>query len=222
MRDGEMTGFGRMVRVVDVSRGARPTPGAERRAPAAPCRLDELAARLDGSRWFIARVMGGQEFRVVDRLDQRGIFAFTPTRAVWRRWSRYQARKSLRVFPAAPGYVVFGQPAAFRLQRWVAVLDCDGVFDVLGVEEAGAPVSVSARDVERIARLSTEAREVERFMRARAEFGVGDTVRVSAGAFEGLTSAVLEIEGARARIMAEIFGAAREVMVGLGDLERAG
>lgn len=208
------------IKPVDVSRGIKPTAKAEKREMAEPCRIEEVAKNLGKMAWFIIVVHPGEEFRVVDRLDRRGVFAFTPTVEVWRKWSRYDKKKTRREFAAAPRYVAIGHPRGAPIPRWATIFTCEGVSTVLGMETHGYPKEVSEKAVEHIAMLCTRAKDEERFMRSRAEFSVGDMVHIAEGPFEGMRSEVQSIFGADAVVMLNILGSARQARISLGVLEK--
>lgn len=214
-----------MTRAVDVSKGIRKTKAAEKREPVAPCRAEEAGALRDSVGWHIARVRPGEEFRVVDRLDIRGVFAFTPTNEVFRRWTRFDEEKSWRVFAQAPGYVVVAMP---RINpRWSHVFECDGVNSVFSLDlRPGVviPIDIGHANVLAIMRMCRGAKQAERFMASGQEFDAGDQARMVAGPYEGQVFEVLRFEDdmrlaeARAIIVAEILGAMREVSVPVGDM----
>lgn len=207
-------------RAVNVSNGVRPSAKAERRERACPCDLHRVGELLDQRSWFIIRVRPGEEFAVVDRLADRRLFAFSPTRSEWRFKNRMSRRKVECVYAAAPGYVVVAQDRQHRMRRWAAVMACPGVLDVLGMGMVGVPVEVSTDDVRAVAALSSEADDIERFMPTGDEFREGYEVMISRGPLRGFTGEAVEIMEARTRIILEMLGAARSVIVETRTLER--
>lgn len=196
-----------------------------KRVPVAPCRSEEAGALRDSVSWHIARVRPAEEFRVVDRLAARGVFAFTPTNEVYRKWTQFDAEKSWRIFAQAPGYVVLAMP---RINpRWFDVFDCDGLNSVFSLEIRPGlhmPIDIGHANVRTIMGMCRGARQAERFMAARQEFDAGDQARVISGPYEGKVFEVVRFEDemkvaeARAIIVAELLGAMREVSVPVGDM----
>lgn len=177
------------------------------------CRLAMLAELIDARAWYVARVQPQSEAAVVEGLDRRGVFAFTPMAGEWRRANRFARRKTLRRYPAAPGYVVVGMGRAFP--RWASVLGCAGLTGLIGGDR---PREITARMVEVIAAMSMDAPEVERFMATRREFGLGDTVEVTGGALAGMLARVVAISGEQARVVVALFGGEREARVATASL----
>jgi len=220
---GRMGGEG--MTAIDATKGIRSSKDAKKRDPAEPCRSEEAGALRDTVGWHIARVRPGEEFRVVDRLDIRGVFAFTPTNEVFRRWTRFDAEKSWRIFAQAPGYVVVGMPRVNP--RWSDVFECEGVNSVFSLDlRPGVviPIDIGHANVRRIMDMCRGARQAERFMKARQEFDAGDQARMVAGPYEGAVFEVVRFEDdmriaeARAIIVTEILGAMREVSVPVSDM----
>jgi len=185
-----------------------------------PFPIDRIAEEIDRHAWFLARVSPGMEFSVVTLMADRGLFAWTPTRSEWRRPNGSVARKRLRTFVAAPGYVVVAMPLEPAARRWHLVTWCPHVIEMMGASIVGAPVEIGPANVELIVQLSTEAEEHERFMRTRAEFRVGDAVRAVSGIYEGKVFDVMLIIEGRATVMADFCGAARRTSIPVSDLER--
>lgn len=205
-------------RAVDASKGVRPTKEARERPRAQPfpsSRIEADRARLS---WVVACVRPSREFEAVDWWAGRDVFAWTPVVTVYRRVNRAAREKRLRSFAAAPGYVVVGLEPLFP--RWASLFACPEVVSVLGT--GGTPRVITDASVRALMQLTWTAPEAQKRMVSRAEYGVGDEVRVCGGPLDGFETRVLGIEGEEARIMAHILGAAREVRVGLERLARAG
>ena len=182
--------------------------------------MEKIVRIIDERAWFIATVSPQEEFNVVDRLAQRGVFAFTPTLEVFRLWTRYDKEKSLRTFAAAPGYVCIGHPPDHSDRKWATVFACEGLRDVFSYRETAVPKAISKRSAKAIVKLSSKAKLFEKFMNSRSEFDVGDVVRVADGPFEGSVSAVEAIHGEEAEIMISIMNSNRRARINLGDLEK--
>lgn len=195
-----------------IDRTANATTGFTRSATAIwrertpPCRSDDVDRMLaagDAWRWFFLRVSPQEEFRVVDRLAARGLFAFTPDNVEFRFANKFAQRKSEYQFPAAPGYVAVAM-AAGEFPRWVNVLTTEGVLDVMG--EFEAPTAIRPRAIEMFWMLRHDAEDYRRFQPTHGEFGPDDAVRILYGPMAGQTGRVEAIDGAQVRIILEVFG----------------
>lgn len=195
---------------IDATRGFTRSASARFRDRCDPCRIAEAQARLRKAMWFIAAVTPNAEFRAIDWLDQRGVFAWTPVERKLRQWNAHTARE-WRAFPAARGYVVVGLDeagAAWRTQ-WGALAECDAIRFVLGQPpQADCPLPVSAACVELILAM---AGEIERQRRPVVAFEEGQAVRLEVGPFADFPGRVVRVSGADARIAILIFGREFEV-----------
>lgn len=196
-------------RAVDVSRGAVRTAGARDRKRAHPCRLGEVADRLMTAHWFILVVTPMAEFRTVDWLDRRGVFAWTPCTTKIRRWNA-STRREPRLFPTAPGYVVAG--VASLASEWPHIASCETIRTVLGPADATEPRPVSPACVAAI-RANLVADDPQAYEdRPRVTVKAGDRVEIALGAFAGVPGRVVSVEGWEALVALRLFG--REFEVG--------
>lgn len=193
--------------------------------PVSPCRAAEAFERLDDLQWYVLQVTPTQEAQVVIDLDRRCVFAFTPTRTVYRRANRATKEGRLKVYPSAPGYVIVGlRPEQLR---WAAVFDCPGVRGVL--MDGDRPIQLRRRrhglghPVTAILKHLVEvAPEAAKHMKAGLEYAPGQKVKFDGGPLEGIEGIVQELraEDATARVLLDMFGCAREVQANLGSLVR--
>lgn len=210
-------------RAVDVSRGFRPlTKQAEKLDGPDPCDVEGVHARLGSATWATARVVGGDELRVIRRLGERGIFAFTPVNEVWRRRDRTCRHKTLFRYPAAPGYVVAAIEGPFP--RWVNLMTCPGVLELIRYAGTDRPRAMASRDVERMVKAGSQAPAWERLMDSRSEWSaaVGDALTILRGPFSGrLARMVVPLTEASRKgltVAVEMFGREIEVLVPVRDL----
>ena len=191
--------------------------------PVDPCRSREAFDRLDDLQWYVLQVTPTQEFAVVNDLDRRRVFAFTPTRTIYRRANRATKEGRLKVYPSAPGYVIIGlKPEQLR---WAAVFTCPGVQGVIMNEDK--PVQLRRRrhglghPVTAILKHLVEVHpEAAKFMKAGLEYAPGQRVKFDGGPLEGIEGIVqaLRAEDATACVLLEMFGSAREVQAAMGNL----
>lgn len=222
-----MSGGGRPL-AVDVSRGLRRTAAAEDRPPVDPCDFEAIGVRLADAAvtWFFLRTTPGAEFQVVTRLARlpRPIFAAAPIEHRWH-WANGAAeRKTLRVVPAIPGYVIVAQPREFRAQRWVALLTCEGVQAPLGARDGAAPAPVPPEVVRRFVDCSSNAPVYGEHMRTREEFAAGDAVEVAdpRHRLHGEQGVAQVVQGETTRALLWFLGAMREVTIPTAALARRG
>lgn len=209
-------------RAVDVSRGWRGTKAAERLDPPDPCDVEGVSARLASALWVAARVVGGREVAVIRHLGERGLFSFTPVNEVWRRRDRTSRHKTLFRYPAAPGYVVTAIEGPFP--RWVALMSCPGVLEIIRAPGTDRPWVMPDRDVERMVRAGDQAPQWEALMDSRAEWfaAPGDALTILRGPFAGrasrMSGPLSSATKAGLAVLVEMFGREVEVRVPVRDL----
>lgn len=183
MMDGEIEKKPR--RVVDVSRGHRPTPKAEKRE-IDPFDVQRIVGMLDAAKWVIVRVIGGDEVPAIRRLEDRGFPAFTPFNDVWRRRNATDRHKTRFRYPAAPGYVFVGVPKE-PWERWYTLTDTPGVIELIRRAGAYRPLVLPPDMVSEIACLGEQAEDYERLMDTHQEWAAkaGDPLNIVSGAFRG-------------------------------------
>lgn len=208
---------GKPGRAADCRKGPR-FRAAVRRLQPAPVRAARLATLgREAARWawYAVEVAPQREFLVQRLLEGRGVLVFVATRVVWRRPNGQTRRKRRVVLPALPRFVLVGVVDEAGL--FAALRGVPHVSGVVGV--GGRPWPVGAAGLMWMAQRSSEAPAVEQFMASRLEFGVGDVVRISAGAMEGVRARVLALDGARARVLAPLFGGEIEAVCETASLE---
>ena len=170
-------------------------------------------------RWI--KGTGKREFVIETLLRQRGFAVFLPTKKVWRRKSKYTPKKWLVSYPLLVGWVFVGWPLHQR--RWADLFKVSLVHEVASVE--GIPFMIPQPTVEDMFKRwggpKTQAPERERFMRTHYEFNVGDHARVVEGPFDGQTIEVVDLRGAKAKVILEFLGEMREIEIDTQFLEVA-
>lgn len=201
---------------VDVTRGFVRSPAARWRDRCDPCRLGEVERRLDTAWWFVLCLRPQSEFRAIDWLEQRGVFAWTPVTLKRRRWNAHTPRETRR-FPSAPGYALAGLD---RLsEQWHWLLGCPDLRFVLQPSDAETPRPISRACVEAIRDHLVDDETAPRTSPA-VPIAEGDAVRISVGPFASLEGVVAGLDGWDARIVLTMLGAAREIAASVSTLER--
>jgi transcriptional antiterminator NusG len=156
-------------------------------------------------RWYVINTYSGHEKKVKANLEHRLVSMgqrervrkiVIPTEHVVETKDGQKVQTEKRVLP---GYVLVNMdmtPDAL----WV-VKDTPGVTGFVGSSQE--PVPLSQAEVDRILRTQTEARP-----KVRAEFSVGEQVKVITGPLSDFTGEIAEInaEAGRLKVLVEIFG----------------
>lgn len=166
------------------------------------------------------RVEGtGQRMMVSEVLLRRaGFEVFIPVRKVWRRANRFLPEKRLVTYPLLVDWIFVGWPVGQF--SWFDLMRLDVVAGVMGT--GGRPVKPSNDRVIRLMRqwgddAMTPAEH--RFMRAHAEFSVGDTARIVEGPLDGAEVRVVEINGPSVKAVLAALGGDIRVEIGADVLE---
>jgi transcription antitermination factor NusG len=164
---------------------------------------------------------GKREFVIETLLRQRGFEVFLPTKKVWRRKSKYTKEKRLVSYPLLVGWVFVGWP--MNQYRWGDLFRVNLVNDVAAVDGVPFMIPQSIMDdmFKRWGGPRTQAPERERFMRTHYEFNVGDKARVVEGPFDGQIIRVVDLRGAKAKVLLDFLGGEREIEIDTQLLEVA-
>lgn len=173
--------------------------------------------------WFCVRIRSNQRtvsgaayadpstapFITELQLQRRGFETFLPRRTVYRHANGVTAKQRKKREVARPllvGWIFVGWPDGQN--RWRDLFDCPGVVGVAGAE--GKPARVQEAALRAFAKRFggglVTAHERERFMRSRAEYSPGDTVRLLAEPMAGLTGRVVAVNKRQAQILLPLFG----------------
>lgn len=184
-------------------------------------RVDEARNTAGAGWWVLVQVASGREFAVVDRLAERGVFAFCPVVEVWAHRSvmaRLRGeRKRRAVVAAAPGWVLARMDDLGRgLRRWPSLYACP---DVLRVSEAGGvPLRLRPAHV----RLAAAMFEPAEAPRPAWRPSVGEAVVVASGPLAGQRAVVEAVRGDEADLaMAGLMALAGRVRASLSSLRAA-
>lgn len=164
-------------------------------------RLLDIVARLT---WYAIVVVPGREFVAQKILRRYGLSTFVPVRREWRRRNKYVREKELQTYVVAPRYVFGGFDAC---PLWFDLFALPNVSGVVGFldEPARIPSHAMARLIRKTGG-GLNAPQVQKFMRTHHEFSLGQVVEIIGGPFEGRKVPVVELSGARAKVLVELFG----------------
>jgi transcriptional antiterminator NusG len=157
------------------------------------------------AKWFVINTYSGHENKARANLEHRiqsmGQSEFfsdivVPTETVIETKGGEKVQIERRIFP---GYVLVNM--ILTDESWSLVKNTPGVTGFVGSENKPTPLSPS--EVDRILHTSTAEKP-----RAKAEFSVGDQVRVSSGPLTDFTGEVAEVnaEQNKLKVMVSIFG----------------
>lgn len=183
-------------------------------------RILPLVGKDSGINWYALLVASQKEFAAQEVLARKGFITYCPTERRWRKVSRFVQDKEAKSYPLVPGYVFVGLPAGN--EPWHQVLGMNMVRGCVGHD--GRPFPMPFKSMESMVRRfrnGFQRPDEERFMRTYREFKRGDLVRLAAGPFAGIEAKVIEIDGPMSRILMEILGVQRPVLVETEALEPA-
>ena len=181
------------------------------------------------TQWFAVQVLAGQENKVLENLTKRikteemsdYIYdIIVPTERVS---EVKRGKKTETVRKLMPGYVLVNmwlldenrQPVD---KTWYFIRETTGVIGFAGNKEKPIPMRTS--EVEAVL---AQVRGTEEKAKPKIEFGVGEVVKVSDGAFQNQSGTVTEIDPERGKIRVSISIFGREAIAELEywQIERA-
>lgn len=176
------------------------------------------ALMCDGLDWYMVQTAPQREWIGQAIVAEHGHPVFLPTRDVWRRRNRAERHKRRVQFALIPRCLFLAfTPGA---EDWLRLYNADAITGVVSVQ--GKPRALPPAQLQdflhRIGGVS--APDHQRYMRSRAEFAVGDTVRVVDGPLAGQLVEVTSIRGASAEALADLFGDKVPIKAMLDNLER--
>ena len=156
-------------------------------------------------KWYVINTYSGQENKVKQNLEHRiqslnQVESFfdivVPTEQVIETKGGEKVQVERRVFP---GYILVHM--ILTDESWSLVKNTPGVTGFVGSENKPTPLSPA--EVDRILHTSTAEKP-----KAKAEFSVGDQVRVASGPLTDFTGEVAEVnaEHNKLKVMVSIFG----------------
>jgi transcription antitermination factor NusG len=166
--------------------------------------------------WAIASVWGGRDYRVRDKLQQRGHPVWLPE-CIVRRTTRARVEISLKL-PLFPGYV-FVEPGIV----WRAIEEVPGVVELLKAEGgerlARLPPAAAIALVRRLEE-GGGALVIEEGCR-RKRFAEGERVRIVGDAWSGWEGLYVSTVKDRNKILLDIFGRQTETLISEALVEPA-
>lgn len=181
------------------------------------------------SQWYAVQVLSGQENKVHENLVKRikteemGDYVFEVIVPTERVSEIKRGKKSETVRKLMPGYVIVNmwlldenrQPVD---KTWYFIRETTGVIGFAGNKER--PIPMQPNEVEAIV---AQARGADEKAKPKIEFGVGEVVKVSDGAFQNQSGVVTEIDPERGKIRVSISIFGREAIAELEywQIERA-
>jgi len=164
-----------------------------------------LSSRLGRAKWYVVNTYSGHEKKArtnlehrIESMDQADSFSdiVIPTEQVVETKGGEKVHKEKRIFP---GYVLVKM--VLTDESWSLVKNTPGVTGFVGADNK--PTALSAAEVDRILHTSTAEKP-----RAKAEFSVGEQVRVVSGPLTDFTGEVSEVnvEQNKLKVMVSIFG----------------
>lgn len=212
-------------RPVDVSKGFRPTQEAEPLEAVNPCDFRQIERHItEGSAWYILTVTPGTEFKTVAHLARlrRPIFAATPIRTEWRRWTKFDNERSPRQFAALPGYVMVALPDDTPTD-WIAIRNAPAVTGAVTGMMTDNPARMTPFHVRAFTYyLTTDPPDIEQFVPAPLAFEEGDQVLIAdpRSPFNDVAVKALSIAGARTKVLMDLFNGPQVVEVSTSSLSR--
>ena len=180
----------------------------------------------DAGVWHVVRTPPGRELETGRLLVDLGFTAWCPLQKTWRRVGRgCRVRKRNVARPAFIRYIFAGVPdpaAGGRRANWKAALEA-GLVEAILARSDGRPVTLSPKEVRRLAERQGAGEFDEALARASAaaEMGVGARVRVVEGPFRGFEYRVESVAPASVRVLAVLLGAERFVDLALDQVVKA-
>lgn len=191
----------------------------KRQADSAKANANALQALgCDKYDWYMVQTAPQREWVSHSIITDLGFPAFLPIRVAHRRPNRHTEKRKMR-FPLIPRSLFIGFIPGH--EAWLTLHHanaCSGVVSLQGTPRA-LPSAIVHGFLYRIG-AEVDAPNYERYMRTRAEYAVGDTVRVVDGPLSGHLVEVTDIRGPRAFAIIEAFTGQKPVEFQTGNLER--
>jgi transcription antitermination factor NusG len=186
----------------------------------AKVRNERLLEECGELHWYCLRIAPQKEFVAQEILKRRGLVTFVPSEHRWRRKNKYTKMKELRRYPLMVRYLFIGFTPGVPL--WFNLFSIPIIQSVVGVN--GVPWQFDTIAVRRLIEQYHDGLvrpTQEKHMRTNREFGVGDSVRIVEGPFEGIVAPVRDITRGQAHMFAELFNGEVPLKIDLNKLEAA-
>lgn len=164
----------------------------------------------------------GERVFVPELLVKRaGFEVFLPVKKEWRKANQFRRERELVTYPLLADWMFVGWPVGEA--RFHELMALDVVVGVLGT--GGRPVAIPEARVIALMRQwggGVLSPQMRRYMKKGAEFCVGDTVRVVAGAMADMDVRVVEVNGPETKAIVQMFAGDIEVIFSTETLEGVG
>lgn len=170
--------------------------------------------------WYVINTYSGHENKVKENLEHRASFLkqedkvrqiVVPTEQV----SEIKDGQKIQVEKRTmPGYVLINMEMGE--ESWTLVKGTPGVTGFVGSRDE--PVPLSKSEVDRLLRRETAERP-----RARAQFSIGENVKVISGPLSDFSGEISEVnnDAAKLKVLVSIFGRETPVEVGFDQVKKA-
>lgn len=170
--------------------------------------------------WYVINTYSGHENKVKENLEHRASFLkqedkvrqiVVPTEQV----SEIKDGQKIQVEKRTmPGYVLINMEMGE--ESWTLVKGTPGVTGFVGSRDE--PVPLSKSEVDRLLRRETAERP-----RARAQFSIGENVKVVSGPLSDFSGEISEVnnDAAKLKVLVSIFGRETPVEVGFDQVKKA-
>jgi transcriptional antiterminator NusG len=168
-------------------------------------------------RWYVINTYSGHENKVkhniehrVATMDKKVRQVVVPTEQVTEMQNGQRVQKEQRTMP---GYVLVNMD--MNDETWALVKNTPGVTGFVGTRDK--PVPLSQPEVDRLLHRETAERP-----RTRAQFSIGESVKVISGPLSDFSGEIAEIneDAAKLKVLVSIFGRETPVEVGYDQVKK--
>jgi len=172
-------------------------------------------------RWYVVNTFSGHENKVKHNLEHRATSLnqsrhlrqiVVPTETVTEMKDNVKIQKEKRTMP---GYVLVNMD--LNDDSWTLVKNTPGVSGFVGASKDTPPVALTQGEVDRLLH-----KEVAVAARVRAQFSIGESVKVISGPLSDFSGEISEIneDAARLKVLVSIFGRETPVEVGFDQVKK--
>src|SRR5712671_1274804 len=172
-------------------------------------------------RWYVINTYSGHENKVktnlehrIESMNQRARFrrVVVPTEQVIETKDGQKVQAEKRTMP---GYVLVNMD--LNDDTWVVVKNTPGVTGFVGASKDSPPVPLTQGEVDRLLHKEVAVRE-----RTRAQYTIGESVKVVSGPLSDFSGEISEIneDAARLKVLVSIFGRETPVEVGFDQVKK--
>ena len=172
-------------------------------------------------RWYVINTYSGHENKVktnlehrIESMNQRARFrrVVVPTEQVIETKDGQKVQAEKRTLP---GYVLVNMD--LNDDAWTVVKNTPGVTGFVGASKDSPPVPLTQGEVDRLLHKEVAVRE-----RTRAQYSIGESVKVVSGPLSDFSGEISEIneDAARLKVLVSIFGRETPVEVGFDQVKK--